>query len=276
MHNIWIALSWSAAVIPAYLLVAALDERLKPYGTFAQIAAFVGAWFVLGRVMAEITRVVLAALGRPVEDDDPAAVERRTRRDLEAGRITAEHAHLRLAAIRIAEGKFAEALIECDKADDRGAMKSRPGQSRFLRARALEGAGRIDEAAERYRAPAADPTIPRVHRVVARVRLYGIEAAHGASADEFLTDFAALLDAPAEPTNRQGAAAAEPAADGPALFPPGADGKPGDEELEFYADAVTDACRSPNAAAGAKGAIDLLLTRARSGRAQRMLRAARR
>jgi hypothetical protein len=249
LENLWIALSWSAAVLPAWLIVQAFGERLAAQPTWVQAAAFVAAWLVCGRVLASITRIVLIALGVPV-DDDPRAVLRRTQRRLESGTLAADEAHLRMAACRIALGEFDAALIDCDRADEGGALRSRAGQSRFLRARALEGAGKRDDAAARYRALAADAVVPRVHRAAARIRLYGLEAAGGAAAEAL----------PADLTNLLGAAGDAGAVD--------------DDELEFYADALTDVCRSAGApaAAGVRAALDLLERRAKSGRTQRAIR----
>jgi hypothetical protein len=84
----------------------------------------------------------------------------------------------------------------------------------------------------------------------ARIRLYGLEAAGGAAAEAL----------PADLTNLLGAAGDAGAVD--------------DDELEFYADALTDVCRSAGApaAAGARAALDLLERRAKSGRTQRAVR----
>lgn len=257
MHNPWVALSWSLAVVPAYFILQALRDRLAPHGALAEAAGFAAAWYLCGRLLSEIVRFVLSSLGRPVDAPDPAAILRRTQRDMDAGRVPPVEGHLRLAACRVACGEFEAALTECGKADDRGATQTRAGQSRFLRARALEGLGNVEDAATLFRSIAGDSSLPRVHRVAARIRLHGLPAGAGAAAAEFVAELTALLDAPADPGRVDKAGDALPI---------------DDEELEFTGNAVMDACRSAAALEGARAALDLLLSRARSGSTQRALR----
>lgn len=257
MGNFWVALGWSAAVLPAWLAVRAIGPRLEPYGTLGELAAFAAAWYVGGSLLSNLIRVVLRAMGLPTDASDPAETLRETDRLAAAGRIPAAEAGVRRAACLIALQRPGEALDALDAADAAGARTTHREAARFLRARALEGVGRDAEARDLYAAIHADESMPAAHRMAARLRSFaaGLRAEPGAAASPS-ADLSVLAAGPGcRPCRRSASRAGL-----------------GDDELEFLADTLAEVGADRRAAPEALAAADLLLASAGSGRGARSLR----
>jgi hypothetical protein len=158
----------------------------------------------------------------------------------------------------VALGRFDEALAECEAAEAAGAREAsaaRRGQVRFLRARALEGAGRRGEAAPLYRKIAGDETLGRPLRIAARLR---------AGTDSDLTaDLAALGAAPADAGRPRGAACCG--------APAGCRGDWSPDEVAFLCDTVAELLRSGADRSALAEASAVLAERIPPGRLRRRM-----
>jgi len=261
MGNIWVALSWSMAVVPAMWAVNRLSPQIEPHGPWAEAAVAVVAYLLFGKLMSGITVAVLGFLGIPVGcARDPKSVIERTRKLEAAGRIDPVEAQIRYAACRLALDDGAAALDHCELAEKAGPRGETRSRVRFLKARALEEVGRSIEGRELYLRIAADEEMPRLFRLAARVRAYGVAARNGTPADDTLTsDLASMLTAPAEPAKHASCCGSK------------CSGDLDDEEIVFLGENLLEMGRDPRVNPEVLHALELLQTRAESGRSRRAI-----